>query len=89
MRCFFNLAGAIYDPDYEGFEVATIDQARAEATRFLAGTLNDSLEAGWCGQEIRIEVTDDHRKLLFTMIAFGVDAPVSGQPDGFRPIAQV
>jgi hypothetical protein len=34
MRYFFNLAGAVYDPDNEGTELASMADARIEAVKF-------------------------------------------------------
>lgn len=86
MRCFFNLAGAIYDPDIEGYEVPTINQARVLAARHVAEVIRDQPEAVWAGEEVRLEVTDEHQVILFTIIVVGIDAAaVAGQPSSFRP----
>ena len=86
MQCFFNLAGAIYDPDVEGYEVATIDQARVLAAKHIAEVIADRPEVVWAGEEVRMEVTDERQLVLFTIIVAGVDAAaVAGQPSSFRP----
>lgn len=86
MLCFFNLAGAVHDPDDEGYEVATIGDARIQAARNIAEVIRDQPEAVWAGEEIRLEVTDADQVILFTIIVVGVDAAVAeGQPDSFRP----
>jgi hypothetical protein len=83
---FYNLAGAVYDPDVEGAEMASIDDARIEAARFIAQSIKDKPEIVWAGEEIRVEVTDERQLVLFTIIVVGVDAPsVSGHPSSFRP----
>jgi hypothetical protein len=74
---FFNQAGAVYDADDEGVELATLSEARIEAVRFAAATLKDRPELAWLGEDYRIEVTDENQLLLFTFIALGVDAPAS------------
>jgi hypothetical protein len=86
MRCSFNLAGAIYDPDVEGYEVATIDQARVLAAQHVAEVIRDRPESVWAGEEVRMEVTDERQLILFTIIVVGVDAAAAaGQPTSFRP----
>ncbi|HEX8413729.1 MAG TPA: hypothetical protein VF637_07555 [Sphingomicrobium sp.] len=54
MMCFFNLAGAIYDPDLEGYEVATIDQARILAAKHIAEVIRDLPNVVWAGEEVRL-----------------------------------
>ena len=86
MQCFFNLAGAIYDPDVKGYEVATIDQARILAAQHIAEVIRDRPGVVWAGEEVRMEVTDERQFVLFTIIVAGVDAAaVAGQPSSFRP----
>jgi hypothetical protein len=75
VRYFFNLAGSVYDPDNEGYELGDLGEARIVATRFAAEYLRDRPEVAWAGEEFRIEVTDENRRLLFTLITVGVDAP--------------
>jgi hypothetical protein len=77
--CFFNLAGAIYDPDDEGLEVASMGAARAEAARFIAEIIRDKPDLIWAGEEIRVEVTDARQLILFTIIVVGVDSPAMGR----------
>jgi hypothetical protein len=86
MLCFFNLAGAVYDPDNEGAEVATIDQARILAAQAVAEVIRDRPDIVWAGEEVRMEVTDERQMVLFTIMVVGVDAPaVAGHPLSFRP----
>jgi hypothetical protein len=75
MRYFFNLAGAVHDPDDKGQEIACLADARVEAARFAGEYLRDRPEVIWLGEEFRVEVTDEKRRTLFTFIAVGVDAP--------------
>jgi hypothetical protein len=83
--CFFDLAGAVYDPDIEGYEVATIDQARVLAAKHVAKIIGDRPEVVWAGEEVRLEVTDERQLVLFTIMVVGVDAAaVAGQPSSFR-----
>jgi hypothetical protein len=75
MLCFFNIAGAVYDPDVEGIEMASIDDARIEASRYVGELIRDHPNLPWAGEEVRVEVTDARQLVLFTIIVFGVDAP--------------
>ncbi len=74
MRFFFNLAGTIYDPDNEGFELASISDARTMAVKAAAELIRDRPDIVWAGEEVRVEVTDENQLVLFTVIVFGVDA---------------
>lgn len=75
MRYFFNLAGAIHEPDNEGLTIASLSDARIAAVKFAADYLRDRPELVWLGEEFRVEVTDEQRRMLFTFIAVGVDSP--------------
>ena len=84
--CFFNLAGAIHDPDAEELEIATIGQARAIAAQYVGEVIRERPDSVWAGEEVRLEVTDERRLVLITIVVFGVDAAaVAGQPSSFRP----
>ena len=75
MLYFFNLAGAIYDPDVEGIELPSMSAARIEAAKHAAELLHDSPDLVWKGDELRVEVTDASQLVLFTVIVLGVDSP--------------
>lgn len=77
MLLYFNKAGAGYNPAVVGIELSTISEARIEAVKFAAETLRERPELIWLGDEFRVEVTDENQLLLFTVIAFGVDAPAA------------
>ena len=74
MRFFFNLAGAIYDPDNEGVELPSMSAARTMAVQAAAELIRDRPELVWRGEEVRVEVTNSEQLVLFTVIVFGVDA---------------
>ena len=74
MRFFFNLAGAVYDPDNEGLELASLSAARTMAVQAAAELIRDRPDIVWTGEEARVEVTDDNQLLLFTVIVLGVDS---------------
>ena len=78
MLCYFNLAGAVYDPDVEGHEMQDIGHARVAAAQFLADVLKEKPELAWKGEELRVEVTNDDRLILCTVIVLGIDAAAAG-----------
>jgi hypothetical protein len=84
MLCFFNLAGATYDPDVEGLELPSIVEARLEAARYIGEVIRDRPNLVWAGEEVRVEVTDARQLILFTIIVLGVDAPSSPRAVGRR-----
>ena len=77
MLCFFNLAGAVYDPDVKGLKMPSLVEARLEAARYIGEVIRDRPNLVWAGEEVRVEVTDDRQLVLFTVIVLGVDAPAS------------
>ena len=77
MRYFFNLAGAVYDPDVEGYEFATPGEARAHAVIHAAEMIRDHPTVIWSGEDFRVEVTDENQLVLFTVIVVGVIAPAA------------
>ena len=77
MRYFFNLAGAVHDPDNEGHELPDLAAARYMSVELAAEMLREDPRLAWTGDEFRVEVTDRDRLLLFTVIVIGVDAPVA------------
>lgn len=79
MLYFFNIAGAIYDPDVEGVELPTMGDARVAAARHAGELLRDRPGVIWEGEELRIEVTDARQLVLFTLIVMGVDSPAGGE----------
>jgi phage terminase large subunit-like protein len=77
MRFFFNVAGAVHDPDDEGIELPTISDARIEAVRFAGELLRERPQVVWQGDELRVEITDENQMMLCTFVAVGVDAPAA------------
>ena len=75
MRYFFNLAGAVHDPDNKGLQCRTISDARIQAVTLAAEMLKDRPELAWLGEEFRVEVTNKDSLVLFNVIVLGVDAP--------------
>ena len=77
MRYFFNQVDGELKTDDVGVEFASISDARVEAVRYAAEVLRDHPTIIWKGEDFRVEVTDDNRLVLFTVIVVGVDAPAS------------
>lgn len=77
MRYFFNIAGAVNEPDAKGHEISSLSDARIAAVKFAADYLRDRPELLWLGEEFRVEVAGEDRETLFTFIAVGVDAPAA------------
>ena len=75
MRYYFNLSGVVQAPDNDGVELSSLSEARIHAVRCASDYLRDRPEIVWLGEEFRIEVTNKSRRLLFTFVAVGVDAP--------------
>lgn len=75
MRYYFNIAGAVDEPDKVGVEIGSMSEARIRAVRFASEYLIQRPEIVWLGEEFRVEVTCEDRRLIFTFIAVGVDAP--------------
>lgn len=75
MRCFFDLAGAVSDLDNLGLEADTIEEVRVAAARHIAEIIRDMPSLLWAGEGIRLEVTDENRTKLFTIVTSGTDAP--------------
>ena len=79
MLYFFNLAGAVYDPDVEGIELASMGDARLMAAKHAGELLRERPGTVWQGEELRVEVTDSTQLVLFTLIVIGVDAPAGNR----------
>ena len=75
MLFFFNQLNGESRPDDQGTDFATINEARLEAVRYAGEVMRDHPTLVWEGEDFRIQVTDDTKLLLFTVIVVGVDAP--------------
>ena len=75
MRYFFNQVNGELKLDDEGTEFSTIYEARLEAVRYAGEVMRDHPTLVWTGQDFRIEVTDDDKIVMFTVIVVGVDSP--------------
>lgn len=77
MLYFFNLAGTVYDPDVQGIELPSLREARLMAAVHAGEVLRDRPRLAWSGEELRIEVTNSDRLVLFTLIILGIDSPAT------------
>lgn len=75
MRYFFNQVDGEIKLDDDGIEFDSINEARLEAVRYAGEVLRYHPTLVWTGQDFRIEVTDEAKLVLFTVIVVGVDAP--------------
>lgn len=65
---FFDISNGRPDRDAEGFEFATLDQARTQAIRFAGEMLQFHSELIWEGHDLRVEVLNGARTPLFAVI---------------------
>ena len=64
-RYYFDRINGSLDPDTDGSELLDIGEAKREAVAFAAGTLKDL--SSWESGELRIEVLDDARTVIFAV----------------------
>jgi hypothetical protein len=77
-RYFFNQIDGEFKVDDRGLEFESLDRARLEAVRYAGEVMRDHPTLAWAGEDFRIEVTDENKLVLFTVIVVGVDAPATG-----------
>ncbi len=74
-RYYFHTADGTRDWDPDGVELADQGAARKEAIRFAGAVMTDEPDVLWDGRDFRVEVTNEQRHLLFTIITLAVDSP--------------
>lgn len=79
MRYYFNLAGAVHDPDNHGVYLDDMQAARVYSVVHASEVIRDKPELVWSGSEVRVEVTNARRQKLFTVIVVGVDGPEASE----------
>jgi hypothetical protein len=67
-RYFFNVSDGEYIPDATGTEVASLEEAKAQAVVFAGELLRDSGARFWQGEDWMIEVADEDGLTLFTLM---------------------
>jgi hypothetical protein len=78
-RYFFNQIDGQYKPDDNGLEFSSLERARTAAVQYAGEVLCHDPDVLWEGDDFRVEVTDEKKLLLFTLIVVGVDAPAGGR----------
>ena len=71
----FNCVDGARIPDTEGISLPDDQTAQVEAVRFAGEVLQSEPHMLWEKGQWRVEVTDAHGLLLFTVIMIAVDAP--------------
>ena len=61
--------------DDEGFEFASIHEAKCQAVMYAGSLLRDSVETFWDSGDFELTVTDDRGLILFTMRLVAIEAP--------------
>lgn len=64
---FFDLAGDSPEADLDGVELPGLDKARSQAVRFTGEILQHNGHAIWDGPDLRVEVSDSSRTVLFVV----------------------
>ena len=65
---FFDISNGRPDRDAEGFECATLDQARTQAIRFTGELLKFHSDWIWEGHDLRVQVSNDTGTPLFDVV---------------------
>ena len=73
-KYFFNLVDGRPSLDREGSQIESLEQARLEAVVYAASMLRDRPEEVWAGGNWRVEVSDHHKRLLFTIVVMALEA---------------
>lgn len=74
-RYFFNTADGHRDCDEEGVELPNGNAARAEAIRYAGAVMNNHPDVLWDGRDFRVEVVNEDKQLVCTVITVAVDTP--------------
>jgi hypothetical protein len=77
VRYHFHMINGRREPDLDGMELPTLDAARAMAVLYSSHSLADDPYLLWQSGTLRVEVTDEDDKVLFTIATQAEDAPVS------------
>jgi hypothetical protein len=77
-RYFFSTADGERDKDDEGSELPDLSAARVAAIKYAGAIMEHEPAVLWDGRDFRVEVTDEHDMLLFTIITLAVNAPAAG-----------
>lgn len=100
MRFFFNLAGAIYDPDNSGKDLPDIQAARIYAVAHASEIIRERPELVWLGDEVRdrsdrreqassVHRDRDRRRLSRWAAPLGFDRRRAGGVQGYGLIRKL
>jgi hypothetical protein len=90
-RYFFHCADGVRIPDDVGTVLPNVAAAHLEAIAFAGETLRDQPQELWNKGSWRVEVTNEVKRLLFTVVTFAIEAPQPEelpdpqQADSWRP----
>lgn len=65
---YFDITDGSREQDLAGSEFASLDQARTQAIEFAGELLKDHSHLIWDGHDLRVEVLDERRVPLFTVV---------------------
>lgn len=77
-RYFFDARNGSADHDTVGTDLKDHSAARKHGIVFAGDVMHSEPNVLWDGQDFVIEVSDEHRALLFTITAFATNAPAGG-----------
>jgi hypothetical protein len=82
VRYFFHTINGDREPDLDGTNLPGLDAARKMAVIYSAQMLADDPHYLWTANDFRVEVSDAHNRLLFTVVT---QAYHPAQPDMTEP----
>lgn len=65
---YFDLSDGTREEDTVGVEFASLDKARAQAVRYASELLRDNEDGLWQGHRLCVELRDENRQLLATVV---------------------
>ncbi|HMI19768.1 MAG TPA: hypothetical protein VK533_09505 [Sphingomonas sp.] len=78
MQYFFHTKDGSTHRDSVGVELPDKAAARVEAIRHAGVLMADEPEVLWDGQELHVEVSDEHGLQLFDVVCYVMNAPAAG-----------
>lgn len=77
-RYYFDRRDGGFDPDTEGTELPGLEAARIEAINYAAAAVKDRPDYVGEGNDFRVEMFDERKLLLYTVVVIGIDEPTGG-----------
>lgn len=84
-RYYFDVADGFRDADLEGTELPGAASARAYAAAFAAQIIADDPQRLWDRNDLRIEVSDENRNLIATIVVLAIDSSQARRVDRGDP----